>query len=139
MPKTKSPETHTESHEPGDRGQVPTRAIALSAGSILLFLVLLLPVMSWLLGAFGAEEERGPRADAPTDAETRQVSAWENPDADLAAQRKRERERIETYRWIDRERGVVQIPIERAMELVAARERSKSSRDSANAEGSSDE
>jgi hypothetical protein len=31
-----------------------------------------------------------------------------------------QREMLRSYRWVDRERGIVSIPIERAMELVAA-------------------
>ena len=38
---------------------------------------------------------------------------------DLAAVRKDEDQVLRTYEWIDRERGVVRIPIERALELVA--------------------
>jgi hypothetical protein len=34
-----------------------------------------------------------------------------------------EHARLETYRWIDREHGVVQIPIERAMQQLAAQNR----------------
>jgi len=38
---------------------------------------------------------------------------------DLAAVRKEENQVLQTYDWVDRERGVVRIPIERALELVA--------------------
>ena len=38
---------------------------------------------------------------------------------DLAAVRKEEDQVLRTYDWLDRERGVVRIPIERALELVA--------------------
>jgi hypothetical protein len=40
------------------------------------------------------------------------------PSADLAEFRAREEERLSTYGWIDRQAGVVRLPIERAMELV---------------------
>ena len=33
----------------------------------------------------------------------------------------RDRERLNSYAWIDRETGTVRIPIERAMDLVAER------------------
>ncbi len=32
--------------------------------------------------------------------------------------RERQRRSLEEYRWLDRERGIVQIPIERAMQIV---------------------
>ena len=43
----------------------------------------------------------------------------EDPALDLAVFRKREEERLSTYGWIDRPNGVVRIPIERAMEIIA--------------------
>lgn len=41
------------------------------------------------------------------------------PGLDLARMRERERARLSTYGWVDRQAGVVHIPIERAMEIVA--------------------
>jgi hypothetical protein len=40
--------------------------------------------------------------------------------ADLAAQRAAEQGILSTYGWVDREHGIVRIPIERAIELLAA-------------------
>lgn len=42
-----------------------------------------------------------------------------DPRADLAAMRAAEEKVLTTYGWVDREAGVVRIPIERAMEIVA--------------------
>jgi hypothetical protein len=42
------------------------------------------------------------------------------PHDDLVALRSREEDELNTYAWIDRRAGVVRIPIERAMDLVAA-------------------
>jgi hypothetical protein len=44
-----------------------------------------------------------------------------NPSADLRALRAREQAVLDTYGWIDRERGLVRIPIEKAMDLLAKR------------------
>ncbi len=44
-----------------------------------------------------------------------------NPQADLAQFEKSANERLHSYGWVDREAGVIHIPIERAMELVAER------------------
>jgi hypothetical protein len=41
--------------------------------------------------------------------------------ADLAAQRAAEQGILSTYGWVDREHGIVRIPIERAIEMLAAR------------------
>lgn len=43
------------------------------------------------------------------------------PELELQALRQREEERLNTYGWIDREAGVVRIPIEQAMELLLKR------------------
>ncbi|MDD4933141.1 MAG: hypothetical protein PHO89_06715 [Methylacidiphilaceae bacterium] len=43
----------------------------------------------------------------------------------LEALRKADREALGSYRWIDRDKGVVAIPIERAMELEEERLKSK--------------
>lgn len=45
---------------------------------------------------------------------------WEDPAGDLRAWRAQQEERLHGYRWVDREAGVVAIPIERAIALRAA-------------------
>ena len=44
-----------------------------------------------------------------------------NGTLDLAARREKENERLTGYAWVDRNTGVVQIPVERAMELTLER------------------
>lgn len=43
------------------------------------------------------------------------------PARDLAALRTQKRAMLNEYRWIDRDKGIVRIPIERAMALLIAR------------------
>ena len=43
------------------------------------------------------------------------------PRADLAELRAAEERVLETYGWVDRQRGIARIPIERAMDIVAKR------------------
>lgn len=45
--------------------------------------------------------------------------------ADLALTQAAENERLTSYGWVDKPSGVVRIPIERAMELMAEREKKK--------------
>jgi hypothetical protein len=40
-------------------------------------------------------------------------------ESDLAAYRRRQNGLLSTYGWIDRDKGVVRLPIERAMDIVA--------------------
>jgi hypothetical protein len=44
-----------------------------------------------------------------------------DPKADLAELKRQQEQRLAGYAWIDRDAGLVQIPIERAMALIAAR------------------
>ena len=47
------------------------------------------------------------------------------PAIDLAALRAQKHAMLNEYRWIDREKGIVRIPIERAMSLLIARSPAK--------------
>jgi len=47
------------------------------------------------------------------------VVGWAKPGVELQTIRARESERLEGYGWIDRDTGVVRIPIDRAMQLLA--------------------
>lgn len=42
-----------------------------------------------------------------------------SPEEDMAILRAREKELLETYGWVDREGGIVRIPIDQAIELLA--------------------
>jgi hypothetical protein len=44
-----------------------------------------------------------------------------DPRADLLAQHAKEDAVLETYGWVDKSRGVVRVPIERAIEILAER------------------
>ena len=56
------------------------------------------------------------------------------PAADLRAYREGKESMLEGYRWLDRGAGVVQIPIERAMQLVAERDAARSAAGATTAE-----
>lgn len=65
-------------------------------------------VRSPLAAEYGLKEPPEPRLQS-------------DPLLDLQKLRARDAERLSTYAWIDRDAGVVQLPIERAIELLAAR------------------
>ena len=44
-----------------------------------------------------------------------------DPATDLAAERAQQRQRLQSYRWVDRDAGIAQIPIGRAMALLVAK------------------
>jgi hypothetical protein len=45
----------------------------------------------------------------------------QNPTADLAAFRAAEEAELATWAWVDREKGVARVPVDRALEIVASR------------------
>jgi len=75
-------------------------------GAVLLVVVVLV-LQAYFYGAESREAER--KTVAP---------AFE----ELVAQRADQQEQLNSYRWIDEKAGIVGLPIERAMELVVARE-----------------
>ncbi len=61
--------------------------------------------------------QRAAGMPAPTPPPAPRLQA--HPQDDLAALRRRETQKLQTYEWIDRSSGVARIPIERAMQLLA--------------------
>lgn len=88
------------------------RPVLLIVAGTLAFVGVVLAVVWWLY--MGSDSQRPPASLAPNPppaidlGETRR--AWEAP----------MRERLATYGWVDREAGLVHVPVERAVELVLA-------------------
>jgi hypothetical protein len=83
-------------------------------------------LMFGLLGSLERSEIRSqpePISLAAGDADVRPPAPrlTANPGVDLSAMRAREKEVLTSYGWVDREKGVVRIPMERAMELIIER------------------
>ena len=92
----------------------PLGAIGLSLLGIFVFLVVAPLVMIWAFpGTLGDVDRRlsamppGPRLQI-------------DPAKELAQFRAGENRRLETYYWVDKEKGVVHIPIEEVMKKLAA-------------------
>ncbi len=93
----------------------------LAAGAALAVVIAL---TSWgVFGLFGGLETRAKgrdgighvrRIDAPPPGPQLQA----NPALEMEEHREIEARRTEEYGWVDREAGIVRVPIERAMELV---------------------
>ncbi len=82
-------------------------------------------VLMW--GSFAYFQERAERArESPSPLREERVlppppRLQVAPEVDLQAVRQKEEERLNGYGWVDRDAGVVRIPIERAMELLVQR------------------
>jgi hypothetical protein len=73
-------------------------------------------------GALRREAREGDRAIHPLAAPTERAPEprlQDRPALDLQRLRAREELQLSTYGWVDKQGGVVHIPIERAMEIVA--------------------
>lgn len=79
-----------------------------------------------LFNVLAAEQARNTTVPSPLAAEyglkePPEPRLQSDPLLDLQKLRARDAERLSTYAWVDRDAGVVQLPIERAIELLATR------------------
>lgn len=103
----------------------------LNVGAVGKFLIGLFALICLTLVAmnelFEYFEQRAIRRDVPLPPmlETREIPPEPRlqvvPAADLQRLRATEQELLTTYGWVDRERGIVRIPVERAMDLLLER------------------
>lgn len=113
-----------------ERGHVPEDSesaggIAAFAAGLLVLIVGVLGVAALLISIL---EKASPNPltapDAPFTGYEQgpsQPQLQSDPAIDLLRVRRREHALLSGYRWVDRERGTVSIPIDRAMEIMAAR------------------
>src|SRR5438105_2015895 len=87
-------------------------------------LVLAFLSLRWLFGYFQKAENPGSFVAAPF-AGARPLPppprVQSNPGADMQSYFQSQQDRLNTYGWIDRQNGIVRLPIDRAMELVLER------------------
>ena len=119
--------SHTEPTNPIGPGFEPTDVqvpVILRFGAVMVTMIVLSAIGSWVIfrllfaEAKRADPKLSPLAviDHQAPPAPRLVA---NEPADLDSVRREEQATLESYGWVDRSGGVVRIPIERAMELVA--------------------
>jgi hypothetical protein len=94
-------------------------------GAGILALVLIALALMWLLFEYlaGRQAATAPSAAPPAIQEPPPAPRLQvSPQTDLEQLRASEKAILESYGWIDRSAGIVRIPIDRAIELVAERE-----------------
>ena len=107
-------------HEP-ERASVRGTVAAIIGLSILIALVM--TVVYWFMGEVRQRRMVPPEYTRPrtqVQQPSPSVQEWTDPGQALEQLRQREYTRLHNYEWIDRAAGRVQIPITRAMELLAA-------------------
>lgn len=115
---------HTPSAGPGYETTDVHVPIILRFGVVLAIMMALAGVASWVIfRVLFAEAKRADPKLSPLAVidhrEPPQPRLLRDEPSDLATVEAAEREQLESYGWVDRGGGVVRIPIERAMELVA--------------------
>lgn len=111
--------------DPHDDREIEVKGLA-RLGVMLVLIVAAAAAMMWLFGGLLQREERSQQRELPPIAMGRSDTPPEprlqpRPPEGLAELRVHEDEVLGRYRWVDPARGVVGIPIERAMELLADR------------------
>ena len=121
--------THSTAPVPVETPRYETRDISpvglLVFGVLLCLLIVLALSGSWRLTLDLAARQRPETAAVSAPATPLAVPAPHlqiNPPADLSDMRHAEEELLRTYGWVDRPAGTIRIPIERAMDILAARE-----------------
>jgi len=115
-------------HEIPDTGQgyevqdAPVGTIVRFAFGISVATIVVCIALAWLLRGLIAIHDPGQRNPlAPAQQIPPEPRVEVQPWHQLERMRTREDEILRSYGWVDKEKGVVRIPIERAMDLVAER------------------
>lgn len=106
-------EAPKDARQPAD---VNIHRVIVGAGIVVAAIVLALGVSRALLSGFGVGIQDPPRAPRELPPPPREQV---HPTTDYQRYRAAEQAGLEAYAWVDRKGGIVQIPIERAMALVA--------------------
>ncbi len=114
------------SHKPGlghEERDTNIRAILWFAAGLVATLVAVLLLTKWMFHAFPEPQgEAGlPSAQIAAQSVPPEPRLQVNAPEDLKNMREREDRALDSYGWVDRESGIVRIPIQRAIDLLAER------------------
>ena len=94
-------------------------------GAAVAAMIIVAQVGLWLLlGSYRNEAQQRDPLLSPLAAQRQPASGpklQSSPNTDYAEWRRTQQESLESYGWIDKQQGVVRIPVARAMELLAER------------------
>lgn len=115
MPDVRAQTPHR--HEVAD---VDGRRIVWIAAGLVTTLVAV-ALIAWAVLALVRSDQPSPRSARAPSSRMPAPQLQSAPSRDLRALREEKQGMLTGYRWLDRKAGVVQIPIDRAMQLMAAR------------------
>ncbi len=110
------PEPEHEDRDVNVRGII-IAGLAIAFGVFVVFVVSAF-LLNWLTSR-GQQVTQVPQVSPVPTLQPANPPLQVNEPADLKALREEEDQKLNTYRWIDRSKGIVQIPIDRAMEIIA--------------------
>ena len=119
--------SHDSKPSPGghERRDVSFKPLVIAAIALVVALVVAVVGMERLFGYLARREAARSKPDNPLAASRRaappEPRLQTEPIDDLRTLREREQSVLDSYGWVDREQGVVRMPIERAMELTLER------------------
>jgi len=103
--------------------RVDVRAIALFGTGLVIVILVVLIVLWLFMARFSAidreRQEARPLLFEDTSGQYPEPRLQPSPRLQMDELRRRDQQRLETYGWVDREDGIVRIPIERAIDLVS--------------------
>jgi hypothetical protein len=120
------PELHTTSAHAHEGSDVNVRGLAVFLAGLAITMLVTAAIVVWLFDIFLQEAEEADLSPSPL-AEAGEPPAPPGPllqvaeRLDLRLHRESQEKLIHETAWIDRDRGIVRIPIEQAIELTAQR------------------
>ena len=98
-------------------------AIGLFALALILMIALVLPFLNWIFWRFEAAAKSADRPQSSVSIKSTFSGPrlQDQPAVDLAEFRDDEDRRLSSYGWVDQQQGIVRIPIERAIKVLAER------------------
>ncbi|MFY9821142.1 MAG: hypothetical protein WAM82_07155 [Thermoanaerobaculia bacterium] len=119
------PKAHAPEAEPFDR-EINVRAIALSGVALVVVSLVASLLVWWLLKGFERYDEKRDVRLSPVELAHPQAPPpapllQSDPVTDMTEMRLREDQELEHAAWIDRQQGVLRLPVADAIDVVAAR------------------
>jgi len=107
--------TRPQPHDGLESPSLPAVPFILLAAGLLVFLAVSIGSLWGIFVDAVPDRTPAPAQEAP------KPRLLANPPAELSAVLSAQRDKLSGYHWVDRDKGVVSIPIDRAMQIIAAR------------------